>query len=195
MLRYQTKKMRYNIVFVGSVGAGKTSVISKYIKGYLEDEQHSTIAVDFVPVTLGEFEVSVWDTCGQERFMSLTNSYFTRGHVFVLVHDISNSNIASDLQKWYNCIVAQKPPRHTPVVIVVSNKTDLAPFCPTDIKKWVDEQQFDHIYTSAKSGEGVQELFQQIQNAIVVHQSDWLAPSLPTLLAVDKLRTAPGCMC
>lgn len=187
--------MHYNVVFVGSVGAGKTSVISKYIKGHVDKEQRSTIAVDFVHITLGDFDVSVWDTCGQERFMSLTNSYFTRGHIFVLVHDISSSNIANDLQKWYSCIKAQKPPRHTPVVIVVSNKTDLAPFCPADIKKWVDAHQFDHIYTSAESGEGIQDLFQQIKNAVVVHQSDWLAPSLPTLLAVDKLRTAPGCMC
>lgn len=187
--------MRYNIVFVGSVGAGKTSVISKYVKGHVPQEQQSTIAVDLISLKLDDFEVSVWDTCGQERFMSLTSSYFTRGHVFVLVHDISNSSITNDLQKWYRCIMAQKPPRHSPIVIVVSNKTDLAPFCPTDIKNWIEEHHFDHVYTSATSGEGIQQLFQQIKNAVTVHQSDWLAPSLPTLIAVPKLRTAPGCLC
>jgi small GTP-binding protein len=185
--------MRYNIVFVGSVGAGKTSIISKYM--HIDKDQQSTIAVDFVPMTLGDVNMSIWDTCGQERFMSLTSSYFARGHVFVLVHDISDSILTTDLKKWYERIVAEKPPRHTPVVIVVSNKTDLAPFCPTSTQHWIDTCQFDHIYTSVKTGEGIQELFQQIQNAVTVHQSDWLAPSLPTLIATEKLRTAPGCMC
>ena len=187
--------MRYNIVFVGSVGAGKTSVISKYSKGHVDSEPMSTIAVDFVPITLGDFQVSVWDTCGQERFMSLTSSYFMRGHVFVLMHDVSDSSINTDLKKWYSAIVKDGPPRHAPVVIVVSNKTDLAPFCPQDMKNWIDENQFDHVYTSAKTGEGVVELFQKIKDAVVVHQSDWLAPSLPVLAATEELRTAPGCMC
>lgn len=187
--------MRYNVVFVGSVSAGKTSLISKYVKGHIAPDQKATIAVDLVSFKLEDFEMAVWDTCGQERFMALTSSYFTRGHIFVLVHDISNSSITTDLQRWYRCIVAQKPPRHTPVVIVVSNKTDLAPFCQSDVTKWVEERQFDHVYTSAITGEGISELFQQIKNAVTVHQSDWSAPSLPTLLMVDKLRTAPGCMC
>jgi small GTP-binding protein len=187
--------MRYNVVFVGSVGAGKTSVITKYCKGTPGTETTSTIAVDYVPLTLGDVQVSVWDTCGQERFLSLTKSYFMRGHVFVLVHDIASSTIGDDLKKWYQCIVREKPARHTPVVIVVSNKTDLAPFCDSAIVNWVGEHNFDHLYTSAVSGEGIAQLFAQIKNAVVVHQSEWLAPSLPTLSATTELRTAPGCMC
>lgn len=187
--------MKYNIVFVGSIGAGKTSVITKFCRGKADPNTKSTIAVDYIPLSLGDVEVSVWDTCGQERFMSLTSSYFMRGHVFVLVHDISSSTIGDDLKQWYQRITASKPARHNPVVIVVSNKTDLAPFCEHTIEKWINEHHFDHVYTSAISGEGIQELFVQIKNAVLVHQSDWLAPSLPTLAATDSLRTAPGCMC
>lgn len=187
--------MRYNIVFVGSVGAGKTSVITKFCRGTTDLATKSTIAVDHIPLSLGDIDVSVWDTCGQERFMSLTNSYFMRGHVFVLVHDISSSSIVDDLKKWYQRISTSNPARHNPVVIVVSNKTDLAPFCEHAIEQWINEHNFDHVYTSAISGEGIQELFVQIKDAVLVHQSDWLAPSLPTLAATDSLRTAPGCMC
>lgn len=187
--------MRYNIVFVGSVRAGKTSLIKRYLGQTLSDETVSTIAVDFVPITVDDIEFSIWDTCGQERFNAITSAYFMRGHVFVLVHDIIDSTVQKDLKKWYADIVDKKPGRHSPVVIVVSNKTDLHPFCSDDVKHWVDEHGFDHVHTSAKVGEGIQDLFQKIRDAVLVHQSDWMTPSLPALPSVSPVKRSPGCMC
>lgn len=184
--------MRYNIVFVGSVGAGKTSLIRKYQSN--STEVTSTLAVDFIPLDLGDFRVSVWDTCGQERFMSITSSYFARGHVFVLVHDISDSDVSEDLKQWYNIITAKASGLHDPVVVIVSNKTDIHPFAPSEVTSWVKEHTFDHIYTSAKSGEGIENLFSKIHDAIAVHQAEWLSPSLPALPS-EPVRRAPGCSC
>lgn len=184
--------MRYNIVFVGSVGAGKTSLIRKYqSKGI---KVASTLAVDFLPLELGDFKVSVWDTCGQERFMSITSSYFARGHVFVLVHDISDSTVSEDLKNWYKTISEKSARLHDPVVIIVSNKTDLNPFASSEVTSWVKEHTFDHIYTSAVTGEGIDNLFTKIHDAIVVHQAEWMSPSLPALPS-EPVRRAPGCSC
>ena len=185
--------MRFNVVFVGSVGGGKTSIIKKYMgntTGHV-----STIAVDFVSVSMGDIDMSVWDTCGQERFMAITSSYFMRGHVFVLVHDVSDSTVTNDLEKWYNEIIKNRPPRHSPVVIVVTNKVDLSPFCTSEVSDWVNDHTFDHVYTSATTGEGVRKLFDGIHDAIVVHQTDWLAPSLPVLPAMTEAAPSPGCVC
>lgn len=184
--------MRYNVVFVGSVGAGKTSIIRRYQSKAMKVT--STLAVDFVPMELGDFKVSVWDTCGQERFMSITSSYFARGHVFVLVHDIADSSVADDLKKWYATINDKAARLHEPVVIIVSNKTDLNPFASSEVTKWVKEHTFDHIYTSATSGEGIDNLFSKIRDAVLVHQAEWLTPSLPALPA-EPVRRAPGCSC
>ena len=130
--------MRFNVVFVGSVGTGKTSIIKK--KTNQSKASHvSTIAVDFVTMKLGDFDASVWDTCGQERFMSITSSYFMRGHVFVLVHDVIDSDVMQDLEKWRKEIVKKKPARHSPVIIVVSNKIDLAPFCSQPVSEWISK--------------------------------------------------------
>ena len=98
--------MRFNVVFVGSVGGGKTSIIQKY---FHRDEPLSkyvsTIAVDYVTTIIDDVEMSIWDTCGQERFLSITSSYFMRGHVFVLVHDIHDSILKTDLIKWHQDIL------------------------------------------------------------------------------------------
>jgi small GTP-binding protein len=186
--------MRYNVVFVGSVGGGKTSIIKKKLDNNI-NKHVSTIAVDFVSMKFDDFDVSVWDTCGQERFMSITSSYFARGHVFVLVHDIIDSEILNDLEKWRKEIVNKAPARHSPVIIVASNKIDLAAFCGDGVTEWVANNMFDHVYTSAKTGEGIDRLFETIKNAITVHQSDWLSPSLPALPEMPDPERSPGCAC
>jgi len=183
--------MRYNVVFVGSVGAGKTSIIRRFINKSAATT--STIAVDFIPIEIDTIQMSIWDTCGQERFASITSSYFSRGHVFVLVHDIQDDSPVK-LQKWYKEIEDKTPQRHESVVVVVSNKTDVHPFASTIITSWIKEHGFDHIYTSAISGEGIENLFSKIKDAVVVHQADWLSPSLPALPAQPTVKS-PGCSC
>jgi small GTP-binding protein len=185
--------MRFNIVFVGSVGGGKTSIIKKYTGK--NTKITSTIAVDFIPIQLGDIKMSMWDTCGQERFMSITSSYFMRGHVFILVHDILDSTVAKDLEKWRNEIVNKKPPRHQPVVIVVTNKVDLHSVCTQEVSEWINKWSYEHVYTSAKTGEGIDLLFKKIQEATIVHQSDWLSPSLPALPVMPETAKSPGCAC
>jgi len=186
--------MKFNVVFVGSVGGGKTSIINKHFNGDSIEKHVTTIAVDFVSAKIKDIETAVWDTCGQERFMAITSSYFMRGHIFVLVHDIMDSTVKDDLSKWLNEIEKARHARHTPVVIVVSNKCDLHAFCQDDVSEWVRENSFDHIYTSAKTGEGIDSLFDNIHDAILVHQSEWLTPSLPALPVHPPVNT-PGCMC
>jgi len=181
-------------VFVGSVGGGKTSIIMKHLnKGITKHV--STIAVDYISLDLGDYSISVWDTCGQERFMSLTSSYFTRGHVFVLVHDVADSCVKNDLEKWRKEIANKCPARHNPVIIVVSNKVDITPFCDETVSYWTNSHSFDHIHTSASTGEGIVKLFTKIEDAITVHQSNWLSPSLPILPHVPDSEASPGCVC
>ena len=187
--------MRYNVVFVGTISVGKTSLIRRYLNGDHDTSVTSTLAVDYFPIQIGDVELSVWDTAGQERFMSITSSYFSRGHVFVLVHDIETCQVEKDIQLWYKQIFDKRPARHEPVVIVASNKTDLHPFCSQEVTNWIKEHSFDHVYTSAITGEGIEKLFQKIHDAVVVHQSDWLAPSLPALPATSVSKTSPGCNC
>jgi len=186
--------MKFNVVFVGSVGGGKTSIIKKHFNNEHIDKHVTTIAIDFVSCKINDIDMAIWDTCGQERFMAITSSYFTRGHVFVLVHDIMDSTVQHDLHKWVDEIEKAKHARHTPVVIVVSNKADLHPFCKDDVAEWVREHTFDHVFTSAKTGEGIDTLFKNIHDAILVHQSEWLTPSLPALPVAPPV-SSPGCAC
>lgn len=186
--------MRYNVVFVGSVSAGKTSIIQRYCKKIFVEKHVSTIAVDFQPITIGEIQLSLWDTCGQERFMSITSSYYMRGHVFVLVHDAAEPDIDKNLKYWYKEIDKRRPPRHTPVIIVVSNKMDKSK-SRKDVRDWCRKNLFEHVETSAKTGVGISALFDKVCDAALVHGSDWTnGTSLPTLPETPNA-PSPGCAC
>jgi len=187
--------MRYNVIFVGSISVGKTSLIHRYLKKFHNRDVSSTLAVDYHPIKIDDISLSLWDTAGQERFHSITSSYFSRGHIFVLVHDIEICQVKKDMETWYKQIFDKRPARHEPVIIIVSNKTDLHPFCSQEVTNWIQDHSFDHVYTSAVTGEGMEKLFEKIHDAVVVHQSDWLSPSLPALPATAVSKTSPGCNC
>jgi len=187
--------MRFNVVFVGSVAAGKTSIIQRYLKNTFLKQHVSTIAVDFVPITIEDTLLSIWDTCGQERFMSITSSYYMRGHVFVLVHDTSDLDMDKHLKYWYNEIEKKRPGRHHPVIIIVSNKVDITS-SSSDVRIWCNDNMFEHVETSAKTGKGIHELFQKIHDAVVVHSNNWLTShSLPSLPISPSVEPSPGCAC
>ena len=153
--------MRYNVIFVGSVSVGKTSLIHRYLKKFHNRDVSSTLAVDYHPIKIDDISLSLWDTAGQERFHSITSSYFSRGHIFVLVHDIENGQVKKDMETWYKQIFEKCPARHEPVIIIVSNKTDLHPFCSQEVTNWIQDHSFDHVFTSAVTGEGMEKLFQK----------------------------------
>lgn len=187
--------MRYNVCFVGNVSAGKSSIIQRKINGDFHENSHATIACDFYDLQLGDNAIAIWDTAGQEKFLALSKSYFARGHVFVLVHDLLNSEL-NELTKWYNTIQNECVARHTPVVIIASNKCDGdVPFIKSETESWIRNNDLEHCYTSAKTGEGIDQLFSKIKDAIEVHQSDWLSPSLPSLLISPPLVKTEGCSC
>jgi small GTP-binding protein len=187
--------MRYNVCFVGNISAGKSSIIQRKINGHFKETPHTTIACDFYDLQIGDSNVAIWDTAGEERFLALSKSYFARGHIFVLVNDLLNSKL-NDLTKWYNIIHDECVTRHNPVVIVASNKCDAdIPFCSSEIESWIRNNDLEHVYTSAKSGEGIDKLFSKMGDAIEVHQSNWLSPSLPSLVVNPPMKEMEGCNC
>ena len=130
--------------------------------------------------------------------MALSRSYFARGHIFVLVHDLNNSTL-EDMRKWYNIVKSESVARHDPVVIIASNKCDgEVPFCESETETWIRNNELEHIYCSAKTGEGIQQLFIKIEEALQVHQRDFLSPSLPSLPSLITgipIKKAEGCNC
>ena len=93
------------IILVGDSSVGKTTLVNRYM-GYEFNENYScTINADFkikslsITPNIGA-ELTIWDTCGQERFKSLTRQYFKDAHGVILVYDVSDLNSFNNISSW-----------------------------------------------------------------------------------------------
>lgn len=120
------------IVMSGPSGSGKTSLSQAWSSmGAWPRAAVSTIGVEFATKTLvlphyGAVHVRVWDTSGQERFHSLTPSYYRGADVVLLAHDGSGAGFERALDPFLRDLrsVQPGPGGADPLVVVVATKAD-----------------------------------------------------------------------
>ena len=82
------------IVIIGAPGAGKTSLMLRFIENHYDESYISTIGVDFKlkTIRMGDdiLKLQVWDTAGQERFRSITRSYYRNSHGCLAMFDLTD---------------------------------------------------------------------------------------------------------
>merc|ERR1712228_931779 len=67
--------------------------------------------------------LSVWDTWGQERFRTVTESYYRDSNGILMVYDISNNESFEDIKYWNEEI--EKYAKRDVEKILIGNKTHL----------------------------------------------------------------------
>jgi len=65
------------VILVGDMGVGKSSLLSKYVKGTFPTSPLPTIAIEFATKIIqlregGYVKAQIWDTAGQEKYKSIT---------------------------------------------------------------------------------------------------------------------------
>ena len=79
---------RINIKIISTIGKDKA-----YFNYSFEGKEHSFV---------------IFDTTGQERYNSLTKSYFRHANAFLLFFDVTNEESFEKVQKWIGDIVDNK---------------------------------------------------------------------------------------
>ena len=107
----------------------------------------------------------LWDTAGQEKFNALTPIYYRDAKGAILVYDITIAETFNRVKKW---VEELKAFNKNTVLAIAGNKCDLK---KSDIDKelvlqYAKEENAKHFYTSAKTGEGLDEIFLEITKEI-----------------------------
>lgn len=164
------------VVFVGTTGVGKTSLIAAFQKHDIN--QPPTVGANSITCSVDcndeKVLLNIWDTAGQEEFKFLMPAFARGAEVAVVVFDMSRSSTFDCVAEWVTFFLETIPPSN---ILLVGNKIDL----PIDVS---EEVIFDYrtsknilfFRTSAVSHEGITELFFQIaqcvQNTSQVHVLD-----------------------
>jgi Ras-related protein Rab-5C len=162
-----TNQVNAKLVLLGDMGAGKSSLVMRFVKGEFFDYQESTVGAAFMTQSLAVNEISVkfeiWDTAGQERYHSLAPMYYRGAAAAIVVYDITNHDSFVRARKWVNEL--QRQGNQNLVIALAGNKADLSrrrQVEPEEGQAYADEYELFFMETSARTGTNVNELFYEI---------------------------------
>ncbi len=154
------------ITLIGNSGVGKTCIISRYIDDVFDEANTPTIGANYSEKTINkngkDYELNIWDTAGQEKFHSVGKHFYKDAYVVCLVYDITNQDSLEQLKTmWYPDV--QKYGEKYTILAVVGNKCDLYEgdnlADENMAKEFAKSIGATFMQTSAKSGEGIEKLF------------------------------------
>jgi hypothetical protein len=84
----------FKILIIGDSGVGKSSLLLRYADDTFTNNFNPTIGIDFKVKTIDianmKVKLQIWDTCGQERFRTITSSYYRGAHGAFVAFNLSN---------------------------------------------------------------------------------------------------------
>lgn len=117
------------LLLLGDGGVGKTSLMLRFSEDKFSASLLSTAGVDYKTQHLDidgrKVKLQLWDTAGQARFHTITQSYYKSAHGIVLVYDAADSSEASfhNVRYWMENI--QKHANVHAQRVLIGNKCDV----------------------------------------------------------------------
>ena len=180
-------KLKFKIAVIGESGSGKTSILQRYIYDYYSAIFHSTVGVDFTNKTIknksSSLSLQLWDTSGQLRFISLIPSYIRDSKAVLVVYSCADRATFTNIQGFVDLCRANSD--SATILIIVGNQCDAdnREVSAEEGKEFAKSVGAVYFETSAKTGEGVEELFSSIVSR--------LTPKEPETSAVEHQQETP----
>ncbi|XP_077257934.1 RAS oncogene family member Rab32 isoform X3 [Temnothorax americanus] len=169
----------YKILVIGELGAGKTSIIKRYVHQFFSQHYRATIGVDFAlkvlnwdPHTI--IRLQLWDIAGQERFGNMTRVYYKEAVGAFIVFDVTRSATLEAVVKWKQDLDSkvQLPDGSAIPCVLLANKCDQQKEglvnSPAKMDEYCKEKNFSGWFeTSAKENINIEEAAKFLVNKIL----------------------------
>ena len=109
---------------------------------------------------LDHFVVVAQDTAGQERFRTITSSYYRGAHGIIVVYDVTDNDTFNNVKQWLQEI--DRYASEGVNKLLVGNKSDLVQKKVVDYqvaKDFADQLAIPFLETSAKNATNVEQAF------------------------------------
>ncbi len=174
MLQRSSSDLVLKIVLAGEGGVGKTALRTRYLEGIFRNNYVETLGADLAlkDVELKDLKLTVtcqvWDIAGQPAFHEVRKAYFAGCTGALVVYDVTNPDTLRATPQWIKEIQQGSYLSKRVPIILTGNKIDLRSknhphHVSTDKgKQHAESLGIDFIETSAKTGEMVDQAFEQL---------------------------------
>ena len=167
--------LEYKIITLGDCSVGKTSIIKRYITDTFDEDTAPTLGIthSFKILEVGhdsKIKLSIIDTNGQEKYKSLSVSYFRHADVVLFIFNLNEPKSFINIQEWINTYNKNNEKRAI-LRYLIGNKSDLEQRVEQNlIDEFTIKNDMQYITTSAKSNSQINELFQQVGEELFMEE-------------------------
>uniref|UniRef100_A0AAF5Q4B8 small monomeric GTPase n=1 Tax=Wuchereria bancrofti TaxID=6293 RepID=A0AAF5Q4B8_WUCBA len=182
------------ILIIGESGVGKSSLMLRFVDDTFDPEIAATIGVDFRVTTMMVDQNR--DTAGQERFRTLTPSYYRGAQGVICVYDVSNRQTFERLSHWMNEVDTYST-KTDAVKMLIGNKIDISNREVTREEglQFAKKHRMLFIEASAKTREGVQCAFEELIEKVLQTPGLWDSDRSAFALGAGADQTIGNCTC
>lgn len=187
-----TRKLcNLKIVLLGDSSVGKSSIVTRYVVGKFQ-RSNATIGAAFMTKNIllnddKHVNLELWDTAGQERYRSLAPMYYRGTDIAIIVYDVTNPDSLIHAESWIEELKSyiESERQLSLKIVLVGNKIDLVDEyqAPKGIRNGNHDQ---FCIVSAKSGDGIVELFDGIVNMIPEDMFIESKPNKKDVISINK---------
>jgi Ras-related protein Rab-1A len=150
-------------LLVGNSGVGKSCLLRRFADGDFPQSSTATIGCDFairsIDVDGRVAKLQIWDSAGQDRFRSITRSYYRGSALVLAVFDVTDESSFQSVPQWVREV--QQNANEDAQLLLVANKID----SPARVVSTEQAKNLAHdlgvplIETSAKDATNVETAF------------------------------------
>ena len=174
---YEIKELPRNInpeycfkaVVSGNSVVGKTSIVRYEVHNQFEQDNTATLVFEHYSKNYKICEkiirIQIWDTCGNETYEEIMKNFYRSALCIFVVFSLDDENSFLNLDKWITDIKNINE-NESPIIVLIGNKKDIESerqITKEEIEKYCKKKEIDTYFeTSAKTGEGIHELFKEV---------------------------------
>ena len=168
-------KISYNFLILGDKMVGKTSILERYVNNSFNPNYITTIGMDKrikrIEVNNHDITIYVTDTAGQERFRSLSKSFYKQADAILIGFSLTEKTSLNNINYWFEEI-NNNIGKDAPLGLVLfGNKCDdkiNMQVRQEDITPIINKYNLTYFETSAKNNIHIQELFVYLIKATII---------------------------
>ena len=164
------------VVLIGDPAVGKSCIANRAVTGIFNEDIEATLGASYISKNIifneKEYKLQIWDTAGQEKFRGLTPLYFRGANVALIVYAIDNIDSFHSVEKWLSRL--KESAGNEVHLFLVANKIDNIAYKVVESNEGQElAEKIGTVFyeVSAKTGQGVDDLFAEIPEAFD-NQSD-----------------------